>query len=451
MVPDQGGKKMKVFRDPVHNLITVNKVSEKLILDLINSREMQRLRRIRQLGLSFVTYPGAEHSRFVHSLGVTHMMKRIITQLKYSRDEQEQEWLQSILDNYNLALSAALLHDIGHGPFSHAIEKTTGIKHEDWTALIINSDTTEVNTILESYQQGFAREVADVISRVHPCRAVVKLLSSQLDADRLDYLLRDSLMTGAGYGNFDLEWLINVITIGAVGPEPEVGLKLDKGLNIAEDFVIARYYMYRNVYFHKATRSAELIISSIFTRVKQLIKQGTIDCPEPFLILLSDDIECEDKFLDAYLELDDSTMWYWFSIWSKSSDKLLADLCDRILNRRLLKGFEVTSTDLTDLFDRIACLKEMAVKVMGESYDSLIMFDTPSTNQYKDNYFSVPRSKITTDEEASEIIFLFDKNKTPHDLANKSEIINAIRNQSLHLQRLYFPEELQENAVDIFR
>ena len=442
---------MKVFRDPVHNLVTFDKVSEKPILDLINSREVQRLRRIRQLGLSFLTYPGAEHSRFVHSLGVTHMMKRIITQLKYSRGEQEQEWLQSILDNYNLALCAALLHDVGHGPFSHAIEKTTGIKHEAWTTLIINSSTTEVHTILESYQQGFAQEVADVISRVHPCRAVVKLLSSQLDADRLDYLVRDSLMTGAGYGNFDLEWLINVITIGAVGPEPEVGLKLDKGLNIAEDFVMARYYMYRNVYFHKATRSAELIIGSIFARVKQLIKEGTVDCPEPLFMILSDNAECVEKYLDAYLELDDSTIWYWFSIWSKSSDKLLADLCHRILNRRLLKGFEVASTDLTDLIERIARLEEKAVEVMGESYDTLIMLDNPSTSQYKDSYLFVSRSEEITDEEASEIIFLFDKKKKPYDLANESNIINVIRNQPLQLQRLYFPEELRENAMEIFR
>lgn len=218
---------------------------------------MQRLRRIRQLGLSYVTYPGAEHSRFVHSLGVTHLVKRIIAQLKFSRDEQEREWLDSILANYELVLCAALLHDIGHGPFSHAIEKTTGIKHEDWTTLIINNENTEVHQVLESFRPGFASEVANVISRIHPCRAVVKLLSSQLDADRIDYLLRDSLMTGAGYGKFDLEWLLNVITIGAIGDEPEVGLKLDKGLNIAEDFVMARYYMYRNVYFHKATRSCE--------------------------------------------------------------------------------------------------------------------------------------------------------------------------------------------------
>lgn len=421
-----------------------------MILELINTREMQRLRRIRQLGLSYVTYPGAEHSRFVHSLGVTHLVKRIIAQLKFSRDEQEREWLDSILANYELVLCAALLHDIGHGPFSHAIEKTTGIKHEDWTTLIINNENTEVHQVLESFRPGFASEVANVISRIHPCRAVVKLLSSQLDADRIDYLLRDSLMTGAGYGKFDLEWLLNVITIGAIGDEPEVGLKLDKGLNIAEDFVMARYYMYRNVYFHKATRSAELITNAIFSRVKVLIKQEDMDCPPELAILLSDNTTCSDEYLDAYLKLDDHTIWYWFSIWAKSEEEpLLADLCGRILNRHLLKGLEITTTDLTDLIDKIHSLKQEAIAILGQGYDSLVMLDNPSTNRYKDNLlFSAAKD---SDEEASEIIFLFDRNKKPQDLASVSEIINVIRNRSLRLQRLYFPEEIRDIAVKVFQ
>lgn len=411
---------------------------------------MQRLRRIRQLGLSYVTYPGAEHSRFVHSLGVSHLVKRIIAQLQFSRDEQEKEWLESILDNYQLVLCAALLHDIGHGPFSHAIEKTTNIKHEDWTTLIINNPRTEVHQVLESFRSGFAGEVAEVIRRVHPCRAVVKLLSSQLDADRIDYLLRDSLMTGAGYGKFDLEWLLNVITIGAIGDEPEVGLKLDKGLNIAEDFVMARYYMYRNVYFHKATRSAELITNTIFTRARILMEQRDIDCPQQLAMLLSDNIKCSDEYLDDYLELDDHTIWYWLSIWAKSSDPLLANLCGRMINRRLLKGIEVTSTDLADLIGKLQSLKQKAVQMLGESYDLLVMLDNPSTNRYKDNLLFSAK-KANTDEEASEIIFLFDRSKEPRDLASVSEIINVIRNQSLRLQRLYFPEELRDSALKIFQ
>lgn len=441
---------MIVFRDPVHNLISIDKVEEKLIFDLINSPEVQRLRRIRQLGLSFVTYPGAEHSRFVHSLGVTHLVKRIISQLNQSRDQQERKWLENINNNYILAICAALLHDVGHGPFSHAIEKTTGIKHETWTTLIINSPKTDVHSILESYRHGFANEVAEVIGRIHPCNAVVKLLSSQLDADRIDYLLRDSLMTEAGYGRFDLEWLINVITIGAVGAEPEIGLKLDKGLSIAEDFVMARYYMYKNVYFHKTTRSAELIVSRIFERLKEIINHRKFEYPDQFKAILLGNMECNDDNLSAYLELDDSMVWYWFRIWSKSGDKFLADLCDRIINRRLLKCLNITTNDLTSLFIRLQTLKNRANGLLGESYDSLVDIDDPRTSWYKDNYLFSSGNEGKHDEEASEQIFLFDNHKKPHALADKSDIINGIRNQTLHLQRLYFPEELRTEAIKIF-
>jgi HD superfamily phosphohydrolase len=162
------------------------------------------------------------------------------------------------------------LHDVGHGPFSHVLEKTTGIKHEYWTERIIRSEKTEINQILEGYKSGFAENVAKVIERIHSCQAVVKLLSSQLDADRLDYLLRDSIMTGAGYGSFDMEWLIHCLRIGKVNGAVEVGLDLNKGLSIAEDFVMARYYMYKHVYFHKTTRCAEKMIDKVFERALEL-------------------------------------------------------------------------------------------------------------------------------------------------------------------------------------
>lgn len=276
---------MKVFRDPVHDIISFDKVKENYILDLIDSKEMQRLRRIKQLGLSSYTYPGADHSRFVHSLGTAFLIKRVIERFQHIRGEQEKQWFQDIFDNRNLVLCSALLHDIGHGPFSHALEDVTGIKHEVWTMRIINSPDTEVNNILESYRSGFAKEVADVVARLHSSDMVVKLLSSQLDVDRFDYLLRDSLATGVGYGRFDLEWMINTLRIGEVDGVPEIGLDLDKGLSIAEDFVMARYYMYKHVYFHKATRSAEIIARKILNRAKELIKSGKMECP-PYLDVL---------------------------------------------------------------------------------------------------------------------------------------------------------------------
>lgn len=264
---------MKVFRDPLHNVIQFDEEEDKLFLSLIETKEFQRLRFIKQLGFSSFTYFGAEHSRFSHSIGSWHLMKRFVSQLKLLKDKKSKKMVEDITDQLDLALAAALLHDLGHGPFSHVIEEQLAYNHEFWTRNIIKGNT-EVNDVLESYRKNFSDDVADVIERTHENKAIIKLLSSQLDVDRMDYLQRDSLMTGAGYGNFDLEWLINCLRIGEVDGQIEVGLDLDKGLSIAEDFVMARYYMYKNVYFHKTTRCAEVLFRSILDRVFKLEQKG---------------------------------------------------------------------------------------------------------------------------------------------------------------------------------
>lgn len=441
---------MKVFRDPVHDIISFDKVQENYILDLIDSKEMQRLRRIRQLGLSSYTYPGAEHSRFAHSLGTAFLMKRVIERLQRVRGKQEKQWLQEVFDNQDLVLCSALLHDIGHGPFSHAIEDVMGVKHEVWTMQIINNPDTEVHELLETYKPGFAKEVADVIARVHPCEMVVKLLSSQLDVDRFDYLLRDSLMTGVGYGKFDLEWMINTLTIGQVDGVPEIGLNLDKGLSIAEDFVMARYYMYKHVYFHKTTRSAEIITRKILNRAKELIISKEMECPPYLDVLFLSKPEDKEKFLPSYLELDDNILWHWFHQWVNSNDKLLSNLCDKLLNRKLLKSRDISGINVVNLISYLKVLEE-------PPYGDFIAVDNPSTSSYKDPYIS-KRTRTETDgiekdkeqREATEQIFLFNTSKKHFELARKSPIIFAIRDQTVEQERLYYPVELQETVDKIF-
>lgn len=381
-------------------------------------------------------------------MGVTYLTKRMIDRISYSRDVRETEWAKSIQDNYLLALCAALLHDVGHGPFSHAIEKTIGVKHEKWTIQLVTGET-EIKAILEDYKEGFSQEVAEVIKRVHPSKAIVKLLSSQLDADRIDYLMRDSIMTGTGYGKLDLEWLLNVIKIGEVN-EPEIGLHLEKGLSIAEDFVMARYYMYKNVYFHKATRSAEVIINKIFERVKQLSLENIIDIPPELKnLLISDEVKKLD-YIDDYLQLDDHYLWYCFTAWTKSSDPVLVDLCSRILQRNLLKSISIDSMDLNEIMSNINTLKEEASKD-NPLLANLICIDTPATSSYKDNYILSPASdNKLSQEEASEQIFLFDNNNKAYELSTVSEIINTIRNKPLKWQRLHYPKELTGIVQKVF-
>ncbi|WP_018130886.1 HD domain-containing protein [Effusibacillus pohliae] len=429
---------MKTIRDPVHNIIQIDTESEKLLLDLIDTREFQRLRFIKQLGLSSFTYPGAEHTRFSHSLGVTHLMKRFIDKIGGLSGATNKKYAEELNDHRLLALAAALLHDIGHGPFSHALERTTGVRHEKWTIQIILGNT-EINSILEKHRPGFAREVADVIQRMHASKAVVKLLSSQLDTDRIDYLLRDSKMTGAGYGSFDLEWLIHSLRIGEVNGEAEVGLDLEKGLSIAEDFVMARYYMYQNVYFHKTTRSAELLIDRIFERAVELQRDGQLELPDDLTAILEKGIAADT--LDNFINLTESTIWHHIGMWQHHRDRILSDLCKRLMQRRLYKTI-LTDYDIVELSERVLAIS----KQTGIPHKYILFRDVASSSSYRDSYIleSPKTEENETEKEASEQIFLFDRTGNSVELSQVSDLINLIRNKKISISRVYVPEEYKD-------
>ena len=197
----------RIYRDPVHNIIRLrtNTDEGRLMMRLIDASEFQRLRRIKQLGLGLYTYQGAEHSRFAHSLGAFHLMTRILDRLgeRYAIPEEAR----------TAACAAALLHDVGHGSFSHVMEKVLGFHHESWTVRVMLSEETEIGRLLASYSADLPRKVAAIIEGTFQPAAIGQLVSSQLDVDRMDYLLRDSLMTGAKYGIYDLEWIINALAI----------------------------------------------------------------------------------------------------------------------------------------------------------------------------------------------------------------------------------------------
>ncbi|MBO8172977.1 MAG: HD domain-containing protein [Bacillaceae bacterium] len=428
---------MKTIRDPVHNIIHFDKESDALLLELIDTQEFQRLRHIKQLGLSSFTYPGAEHTRFAHSIGVTHLTKRFINKICSLKDEQYKQYSQELADNRMLALTAALLHDIGHGPFSHALEKTTGVRHEKWTIEIIRGDT-EINSVLKKYNVD-PDEVADVIQRTHRSKALVKLLSSQLDTDRIDYLLRDSKMTGAGYGSFDLEWMINVLRIGEYNGQIEVGLDLEKGISIAEDFVMARYYMYMNVYFHKTTRSAELLVDKIFNRAYEIFQEKQeIEFPEDLIRILSEKGNLKET-LHNYINLTDNTIWYFISIWSRHQDSILSDLCTRLLRRKFFKSVSIPDKSPMEFWQEVF---EYSNK-KGIPIKYYFLMDEAKSSSYKDPYiFHTPKTDEKEGErEASEQIILFDNNGNGTELSVISDIINGIRNKKISIDRYFMPED----------
>src|SRR4029079_16395280 len=255
----------RIYRDPVHNIIRLQTDSDEgdLMMRLIDATEFQRLRRIKQLGLGLYTYQGAEHSRFTHSLGAFHLMSRVLDRLaeKHRIDEQD----------HAAARAAALLHDVGHGSFSHVMEKVLGFHHEKWTVEVLLSMETEVGQRLRQHSADLPAKVAAIIEGKFQPAALAQLVSSQLDVDRMDYLLRDSLMTGAKYGIYDLEWIINAL---AIDEEHDRIYVAARGLYAVEEYLQARYYMFRQVYFHRTLRSAEAVLRAILRRALQLMEVG---------------------------------------------------------------------------------------------------------------------------------------------------------------------------------
>src|SRR3989442_986626 len=274
------------------------------MMRLIDTPEFQRLRRIKQLGLGLYTYQGAEHSRFTHSLGAFHLMSRVLDRLseRHKFDTRDRA----------AARAAALLHDVGHGSFSHVMEKVLGFHHEKWTVEVVLSEATEIGQLLRSYSAHLPAKVAAIIEGNFQPAALAQLVSSQLDVDRMDYLLRDSLMTGAKYGLYDLEWIINSLHIDQQADRIYVAAR---GVHAVEEYLQARYYMFRQVYFHRTLRSAEAVLTSALNRARLLMQRGELRFHVPGSIfakmLLGEQVEASRD-----LELDDTDLLLRVKEWS---------------------------------------------------------------------------------------------------------------------------------------
>ena len=318
----------KVFRDPVHNYIHVE---DKVIFDLINTKEFQRLRRIKQLGPASYVFQGATHTRFEHNLGVYELTRRIcnLFQTHYPTKQPG----DGLWDDHERLVTecAALLHDIGHGPYSHTFEHLFGTDHEKIGQQIITSKTTQINQVLRQVSPQFPDLVASVIAKTYPNPQVVKMISSQADADRMDYLLRDAYFTGVKYGSFDLSRILKVIR-----PYKDGICFENNGMHAVEDYIISRYQMYQQVYFHRVNRSMEVILHHMLTRAKAIYEQGTLPVTRQLERFLNGTWTLAD-----YLELDDGVMETNFLTWTHHSDQILADLANRYLYRRPLESVTI--------------------------------------------------------------------------------------------------------------
>ncbi|WP_419882428.1 HD domain-containing protein [Peribacillus sp. B-H-3] len=402
----------KVFKDPVHRYIHVR---DRVIWDLIGTREFQRLRRVKQLGTTYLTFHGAEHSRLNHSLGVYEIVRRIIDDVFEGRPE----WNG---DERLLSLCAALLHDLGHGPFSHSFEKVFDTDHEHFTREIVLGDT-EVNQVLQRVSKDFPKKVAEVIAKTYGSKLVVSLISSQIDADRMDYLQRDAYFTGVSYGQFDMERILRVMR-----PREDGAVIKQSGMHAVEDYIMSRYQMYWQIYFHPVTRSAEVILTKILHRAKHLFEAGYSfrQAPVHFYSLFKRNVTLED-----YLKLDEAVMLYYFQMWEEEEDPVLSDLCDRFMNRRLFKYTEFHPSN--DQMNKLMELNRLFKKA-GIDPDYYLEVDSSSDLPYD---FYRPG-----EEEERLPIHLLKNNGEVRELSRESEIVDAISGKRRTDHKLYFPADL---------
>ena len=317
----------KVFRDPLYNYVELDTRRDRWLLDVINSREFQRLRRIHQLGVSNLTYPGADHNRLCHSLGVLHLMQLTLEHLSRRYDRAEFNRAREVL------LAAALVHDVGHGPFSHLFEPCLGIDHEVWSKRIILDPDGELHEKLKECDTGLPQAVADLIDpSTQNVPAWQKyLISSQLDMDRLDYLRRDSLFTGAGYGHFDWHRLITTMEFRGDRPSEWEIVWGSKAKLAIEEYVFSRYYMYQNVYLHKTTRGFEQLLQAMWRRAKQIRDEGSDAMIVPAIKSFGESINPSTQ---QYLAIEEFTVLAQIQVWQDHSDRGLSDLASRFLGRR---------------------------------------------------------------------------------------------------------------------
>lgn len=332
---------------------------------------------------------------------------------------------------------AALLHDIGHGPFSHVIESILGFHHEQFTIEAVLSDETEVGRLLHAFSPNLADDVAAIIRGDFGHRALAQLVSSQLDVDRMDYLLRDSLMTGAKYGIFDLEWIIKSIEINETGDHLYVSAP---GIYAVEDYLQARYYMYRQVYFHRTLRSAEAVLRVLLSRALDLFKNGgpvwSIDDTPLGKILAGEKLGLKD-----HLELDDTDVMFSIKRWQHSDDATLSDLAKRFLDRRLFKAFDLDMPES----DRPQFVAEARAVVAAAGLDPRYYF-------VEDTAGNVPYSFYSKDTSDPKNLIYVEEGFARPAIREISAVSSAVRGlqEGYRIHRICFPAELKDKIGDLY-
>ena len=406
--------KLKILNDPIYGFITI---PNPFIYDLVQHPYFQRLRRISQMGLSYLVYPGAHHTRFHHALGCMHIMQKAIEVLKFKEvliSEEEE----------NALLIAILLHDIGHGPFSHAMEHSIveDVNHEAISLLFMNKLNEEFEGQLSLAIQIFKGD--------YHRKFMLQLISSQLDMDRMDYLKRDSFYSGVAEGNISSDRLIQMMTV----VDDRLVIE-EKGIYSVEKFLMARRLMYWQVYFHKTSLVAELILTKVLKRAKELTQKGIVlPCSEPLLFFMKNKVEIstfDNETLDKFAQLDDFDIISALKSWLNNDDFILSSLSKMIINRDLLK-----------------------IKLNNEKFSkevlevSIAAFSKENNISIQDANYFVFKGKIKNQAYSieAEPIRILKKDMTVEDVVEVSDQLN-LKSLSKQVTKYYicFPKQLVEN------
>ena len=384
--------KRKILNDPIYGFITI---PNELIYDLVQHPYFQRLRRISQMGLSYLVYPGAMHTRFHHALGCMHLMQKAIEILRFKEVTISNE-------EENALLIAILLHDMGHGPFSHAMEHSIveEVNHESISLLFMNKLNLEFDNKLALAIKIFKGDYHRMF--------MLQLISSQLDMDRMDYLKRDSFYTGVNEGNINSERLIQMMNV-----VDDVLVIEEKGIYSVEKFLMARRLMYWQAYLHKTSLVAELILTKILKRAKELTQKGIVlDCSKPLMYFMQNKVALEsfnDFTLDKFAQLDDFDIISALKSWQTHDDFILSSLSKMIINRDLLKiklnPEKISSEEKNELLEKYS--KQENISIQDANY---FIFKGKIINQA---YSSV-----------AEPIRILMKNNTVEDVVEASDQLN---------------------------
>jgi HD superfamily phosphohydrolase len=403
--------KLKIFNDPIYGFITIPNA---LIYDLVQHPYFQRLRRISQMGLSYLVYPGANHTRFHHALGCMHLMQKAVEVLRFKE-------VNISADEENALYIAILLHDIGHGPFSHAMESSIveDVHHEEISLLLMNELNIEF--------QGQLSLAIKVFKGEYDRKFMLQLISSQLDMDRMDYLKRDSFYSGVSEGNVNSERLIQMMNV-----VDDVLVIEEKGIYSVEKFLMSRRLMYWQVYLHKTSLVAELTLTKVLKRAKELTERGVVlPCSEPLLFFMQNKVTIDifdTNTLKLFTKLDDFDIISALKSWESHDDFILSSLSKMIINRDLLK------IKLTN--DKVP-IEEL--QVQKERFSILNKISLTETNYFifKGKIKSQAYSKI------AEPIRILNKDKTIEDVVEASDQLN-LKSLSKLVTKYYicFPKQL---------